>query len=381
MANRFNAHVRSDKAKWILVALALLLVGVILCGLMTNWFKDMNPFCWFGHNYDESGKCIRCGADKPAEEPEQANGNVVIETVMARGMSLDAAPVALADNPDTYTLTATISPASADDKRVEWTVAWKNANAMWAVGKTVTDYVTVTPTSANALTATVVCVKDFGEQIIVTVTSLDNEEATAACTVDYVQRITGFTFNMPSVSSASTSFTYDIEYSNYTIAAEVSFDVSDKLTLTDSFVENYVIAASELNCTRQDMIVVPADLKIKNNQLVIEQPNESGDGGFYDGLHSDDCYWAEKDIVGCFIGIEMYNFSSVKYDYSYAMKWFIAAVNNTSGNHAEFTISYSTTYNGKTYSQGTKTVGVVFDGQALHIPVNSVSLSQSSIVF
>lgn len=70
MSRSLKVHERKDTVKWVLVALALLVVGAILCGLMTNWYKEFNPFCWFGHSYGEDNKCTRCGAEKPAEEPE-----------------------------------------------------------------------------------------------------------------------------------------------------------------------------------------------------------------------------------------------------------------------------------------------------------------------
>lgn len=70
MSRSLKVHERKDTVKWVLVALALLLVGAILCGLMTDWFREWNPFCWFGHNYGDDGKCTRCGKDKPAEEPK-----------------------------------------------------------------------------------------------------------------------------------------------------------------------------------------------------------------------------------------------------------------------------------------------------------------------
>ena len=43
-------------------------------------------------------------------------------------------------------LTATITPEDATNKAVDWTVRFKDASSEWATGKTVTDYVTVTPT-------------------------------------------------------------------------------------------------------------------------------------------------------------------------------------------------------------------------------------------
>lgn len=67
MSYSLHSHVRSDKVKWVLVFLALLVVGAILCGLITNWYKEFNPFCWFGHDYGEGVVCVRCGKDKPIE--------------------------------------------------------------------------------------------------------------------------------------------------------------------------------------------------------------------------------------------------------------------------------------------------------------------------
>lgn len=52
-----------------------------------------------------------------------------------------------------YILTASVTPADAGNKAVDWAIGFKNANATWASGKTVTDYVTVTPTSEGSLTA------------------------------------------------------------------------------------------------------------------------------------------------------------------------------------------------------------------------------------
>ena len=90
-----------------------------------------------------------------------------------------------------YTLTATISPENATNKEVDWSVEFVDPSAAWATGKSVTDYVTVTPTSDGALTATVANLKDFGSQIKVKAMSRDNSAAYAECTVDYAKKIKG----------------------------------------------------------------------------------------------------------------------------------------------------------------------------------------------
>lgn len=90
-------------------------------------------------------------------------------------------------------LTAAVTPANATYKQVDWGVRWKNASSAWASGKTVTDYVTVATATDGAGTATVSCLKAFGEQIEVVATARDNTTKTATCTVDYRKRITEVT--------------------------------------------------------------------------------------------------------------------------------------------------------------------------------------------
>ena len=92
-----------------------------------------------------------------------------------------------------YTLTANVNE-DAFNKRVKWSVAWKDAESEWATGKTVTDYVTITPSEEGSLTATATCLKDFGEQIIITVASEVDESVNATCTVDYAKKIKSMDF-------------------------------------------------------------------------------------------------------------------------------------------------------------------------------------------
>lgn len=88
-----------------------------------------------------------------------------------------------------YMLTATVSPATATNTKVTWRILWEDSSTTWSSGKTVTDYVTVTPTSDGALTATVECLQPFGTRAMVIVQSQDNASAQAQCFFDYVKRI------------------------------------------------------------------------------------------------------------------------------------------------------------------------------------------------
>lgn len=143
------------------------------------------------------------------DEPEtmqtaqQNDGGAILGNGSGNGLRLMSTVIAKADyaangvSPlaeTAYTLTATVYPENASNKALDWSVSFVNASSSWATGKTVTDYVTVTPTSDGALTATVENLQAFGEQIQVKATSRDNPDAYATCTVDYLQRTMGYKF-------------------------------------------------------------------------------------------------------------------------------------------------------------------------------------------
>ena len=175
----------SNKARWTATVIAIILAFVGIAAAFVGIFSDGFT------NWDKF---------KPEEEQTEVaeNGGMVVGDSVGSGISLKSTKIAAEDyavygiSPlaeSAQTLTATITPSNAADKTVDWTVAWVNASSSWATGKTVTDYVTVTPTSDGALTATVECLQAFGEQIKVTVTSRQNAEATASATVDYAKRL------------------------------------------------------------------------------------------------------------------------------------------------------------------------------------------------
>ena len=173
----------------IALGLVLILLGGVAGGLLQHHYK------W--------------GEEEPTvEEPEDpkeedSTGGSEVEEGEEKGVKLSVRKLmtseyeeynvsALAE--DAYTLTATVLPADAANKAIDWSVSFTDAGDEWATGKTVTDYVTVTPTSDGALTATVENIAAFGEQITVKATSRDNSEAYATCTVEYLQRTTGYAF-------------------------------------------------------------------------------------------------------------------------------------------------------------------------------------------
>ena len=86
-------------------------------------------------------------------------------------------------------LNATVSPDTATDKSLDWSVKFADPASEWANGKTVTDYVTVTPQADGSSIATIQCLQPFGEQIIITAASRQTPAAKAVCSVDFYARI------------------------------------------------------------------------------------------------------------------------------------------------------------------------------------------------
>ena len=225
------AHKRSDKVKWVV---SFLLIFVLLAGMIGAWVLLLKQ-------------------EEPA--PEQDDGGAVIEEGEASGMKLMSMRIAPENYADygispmaetAYQLTATIMPENATNKAVDWTIAFVNAESEWATGKTVTDYVTVTPTADGALTANVECIKDFGEQVRVTVTSRDNTSVKANATVDYTQKLqsvkatfgstvlsNGMTksFDLDASGQAAEAWKFDYTASDYTIADEYTTTV--KISFAD----------------------------------------------------------------------------------------------------------------------------------------------------
>ena len=236
-----SAHKRSDKVKWII---SFILIIALLVGLIGAWIMLLKP---------------------EAAAPEQEEGGAVITEGESSGIKLMSAKIAPENYADygispmaetAYQLTATITPANATNKAVDWTVTWvggrehdggsSEGSSDWSEGKTVTDYVTVTPTSDGALTANVECLQAFGTQVRVTVTSRDNTAVKANATVDYTEKLSsvkatfgstvltnGMTksFDLDASGQPAEVWTFDYTTSAHTIADEYTTTV--KISFAD----------------------------------------------------------------------------------------------------------------------------------------------------
>ena len=60
------------------IAIVLALVIAAVVWLTVAQVKNTNPVCLFKHLYGEDNKCIRCGAEQPAEESNEPEPQALI---------------------------------------------------------------------------------------------------------------------------------------------------------------------------------------------------------------------------------------------------------------------------------------------------------------
>ena len=261
---------KSNSNKFWTGFLAVLLVLVIagtaaLVGVLSDGFKNWDKF-------------------KPDEEQTEQteetadNGGAIIGESVGSGVKVMSAKIApenyaangvSAQAETAYTLTATVLPEKASNKAVDWTVSFVNPVSAWATGKTVTDYVTVTPTADGALTANVECLQAFGEQIKVTVTSRNNADATATCLVDYAERVSGYTLTLSNggvtISSSDPEYTVTGNSSVSISKGEYTKTVG---TIEENFTGTYVIRGNASFAANMSSIGVNATVKQVSGSVV-----------------------------------------------------------------------------------------------------------------
>ena len=231
--NEFYEHKRSDTVKWVLTLVAFIVVGVMLAGIICGWFE------------------------KKETEEEQA-GVPAYSFIVGNGegnrMSLTSVRNSAVTG-ESVTITATVEPDNeAENTGVDWTATWKNAESVWASGKSVSDYVTLTPGGADYAASKRVTLENlqpFGEQIIIKATARDDPGITATCTADYVQKLTGFSLSFGEVScnfGGDTDVTLEINANAESApggAANAQQEKSEVYTIAQEFTVSYELTGKK----------------------------------------------------------------------------------------------------------------------------------------
>ena len=104
-----------------------------------------------------------------------------VNTASVKLMAASPAVMTAATGVITQKITATVLPATATNKQVDWTVAWADSSNT----ANVANYITVTPDSDGSTSATVTCKAAFTGNIVITATTRQNGYK-ADCIVSYV---------------------------------------------------------------------------------------------------------------------------------------------------------------------------------------------------
>lgn len=220
MYQELNQHKKADTVKWIV---AFVLIFALMGGVIASLFIATTP-----------NKAQNTGAVSQIDDDTLLVGKTDSTTdevyAMPKKLMFAASSTpSLAAKPGhtvSIKLTATVTPIEAENKAVDWSVEWSDAEAN--KDKNVADYVTVTAESDGSTTATVVCKKAFdGSEIVITVKTREGG-FTAQCKVVYVgnpnsmsitptgakvKKDTAWNVDIAEVNSGTTYY-FDINFDN-----------------------------------------------------------------------------------------------------------------------------------------------------------------------
>ena len=249
MSNYYGNYNRKKKGSALQTVVCILLViillgviaGGIFVGVKSEGFKNWDYFKGeqAEQTVPEEGSGVTDGEGNELESGTSYEMPASMVYAVPTAQSTTAA--------DGVTVTATVLPETAINKNVTWSLAFADASASWAQGKTVTDYVTVTADAENSREATVVCKQAFGEQIVLTAASVADSSKTATCTIDYLQIILSYAVKIGDLAlNMGPSAMEHITKSN--IAVEIANDDASNggmISIDCTFSETYTIATED----------------------------------------------------------------------------------------------------------------------------------------
>lgn len=275
-----------------------------------------------------------------------------------------------------HTLTATVLPESAENKAVDWSVAW----AQTAITYDVEDYVTVTPQSDGSNVATVTCLQPFAGNIIITVTTREGG-FTAQCVCKYV--------GLPSQMV--------VDLSEATIVTDTRWNV-DVVEVGDASENYYAIELSNIfgevgeDFTPEYDISVQAFGRITTSNVIYDANGQVTDvqAGTVE-LQAFDLMETAGYCYAYFLGKGMYNFVNVRISngqlYVIGQQYpeaYVSQKTNADGTSVKSVFS-SYTDGKEPYVQVTlteKTTGITYTFNVRTVgTVNEVTLDNNELIF
>ena len=122
------------------VLFAVILIAVLVLSVLTKGFTD-----W---RFGKELPTVNDLNSNIVVTPQEGNGGI---RLMAEFQpEITESGDATDYEGETLTITATVSPDnSADNTGLDWSMAFKNPSSAWATGKTLADYMTLTPSGTD----------------------------------------------------------------------------------------------------------------------------------------------------------------------------------------------------------------------------------------
>ena len=173
-----------------IIAVVLAVVLVLVCGIGSSWFTNSDIATWF-NSWGKGEQSELSEENDPVIEEGEGSLLPGHGATSVRSVSLQTMAVSNEISEGvTKQITATVEPADAENKAVDWSIEW-----IGDVSENISDYLIVTPVSDGSLTANVKCIKSFrGKGARVIATARDGG-VSGTCLVSYEGEPSAFVIN------------------------------------------------------------------------------------------------------------------------------------------------------------------------------------------
>jgi hypothetical protein len=212
-----------------LLFVCILVLGVFVACACTNGFKTINPYGWFDKKTE-------------AAQGEDNNGDLEIEEVVTSSyirLLAGAEATTASDVGIAKTLTAIVEPANAPNKQVDWDLYWAEDADLG--DQPIGDYLTLTPASDGATTATLRCIQSFRGSVAYVKVTTRVGGYEAICRVSFIGVPETLSLDTTGLTACTgyDSFMYEIAINGATLAInldnvfhDVGNDAYNDITIT-----------------------------------------------------------------------------------------------------------------------------------------------------
>lgn len=241
-----NKEKRYDNIRWAVTfaVVFMLVISTVLVSLQA--FTDIKPFDVFKNSGESETSAYSIVTDESGNELEEGTIHS-----MPAVLNITSNALALADNNFIeILLTATVTPSSAMNKAVDWSVGYADGSDKTDIA----DYLTVTPTSDGSNIVSVKCYKPFTKDMVITVVTRDGGYS-ASCMVHYVgvPSVLEIAFNGVEKDTDG-AYVFEVEDQNKSFTAQLS--LSNIFGAITNYSTSYSVTVEDVGEVTNDLVCI-----------------------------------------------------------------------------------------------------------------------------